>query len=915
MLNARGTPSRKRAGERSTISRVPLVGRTAALEALSRRELPAAIVLGEMGSGKSRLLAEAREHSESKVFTVACERGASLLPLEPLVSLVRAVHREGFLPTATREAVLGAAERDRLSFIREALETAARVPMVFQIDDLHWADEGTPDALRYCIDRLQDMPISWQITSRTGAARVEAFAYDLERAALAERVTLDGLTIEDLARLVALIRVESQPSDAALKRLYERTAGNPLYAELLITAECIEGPDIPRTLRWALHERLTALSVEAADIAAWIAIHRGPLQQSAIAALSRYSPAQVLTALTELLDKGILRRSQDGYAFRHELLLDVCYESMQEEVRARRHEALAHRTQDDWQRAGHFDGARRYEEAASVLIKIGWDRLDRDAPTEALTAFERSLERLNPDSEGAWEARAGLAAASYTNGNIDFAHARMREFEERAAGLGARLRVLARGRFAEAVWRTKQDAGVTMPTIEAAIAEARREAPDMLARLLGVFGGACERLKRLDDARHALEEALRNVDPRIHQREAIRLHTLLGLILGRLGNARDGISQVEAAARRADELGLTAEFTTCCVTLCHLSDMAADAERFEYWCRRGLGVEGPKSRRSQAQLMISLSHVAVDKGRLHEALGLAIAAASTADPATVIATQAHCQQANVYAMLGDSESAHRALAEARVRETKLSWQPKIDYIAAIVAELDGDYEEALSFYERSAGNGETLDEVYQLRALVGIVKMAYLRGDASLASRTLVRLRNTNRLGWGLTTQLVHEAESYVKLVQGDIAGGCNALTQAAAEELDAFCKTEMLLRVADLRGDRELFMDVIDAFDALGAVRAADKARALARAHGLRPGRKREQHGALSERELTVAHLVASGKTNSEIGELLHVSPRTVEFHLGNILSKCGLRSRVEIAIRVAAGTLVAIKDQPTTA
>ena len=64
--------------------------------------------------------------------------------------------------------------------------------------------------------------------------------------------------------------------------------------------------------------------------------------------------------------------------------------------------------------------------------------------------------------------------------------------------------------------------------------------------------------------------------------------------------------------------------------------------------------------------------------------------------------------------------------------------------------------------------------------------------------------------------------------------------------------------------------------------------------------------HGELTDREATIALLVASGKTNTEIGELLHVSSKTVEYHLSNVMTKFGLRSRVEIATRVAAGTLL---------
>ena len=97
-----------------------------------------------------------------------------------------------------------------------------------------------------------------------------------------------------------------------------------------------------------------------------------------------------------------------------------------------------------------------------------------------------------------------------------------------------------------------------------------------------------------------------------------------------------------------------------------------------------------------------------------------------------------------------------------------------------------------------------------------------------------------------------------------------------------------------------------IEAYDAMGARRGADRARAVARvarpaaraAAAATPGRSRE-------REQEIALLVASGKTNAEVGAALYLSPRTIERHVGSILAKLGFRSRVELAAEVAAGRL----------
>ncbi len=53
-----------------------------------------------------------------------------------------------------------------------------------------------------------------------------------------------------------------------------------------------------------------------------------------------------------------------------------------------------------------------------------------------------------------------------------------------------------------------------------------------------------------------------------------------------------------------------------------------------------------------------------------------------------------------------------------------------------------------------------------------------------------------------------------------------------------------------------------------------------------------------LTPRELDVIRLVAEGLSNKEIGQLLVISPRTVNFHLDNLFAKLGVRSRTEAAI-----------------
>ena len=56
------------------------------------------------------------------------------------------------------------------------------------------------------------------------------------------------------------------------------------------------------------------------------------------------------------------------------------------------------------------------------------------------------------------------------------------------------------------------------------------------------------------------------------------------------------------------------------------------------------------------------------------------------------------------------------------------------------------------------------------------------------------------------------------------------------------------------------------------------------------------DPYESLTDREREVLVLVAKGHTNREIAELLHISPKTVDFHRTNVMRKLDLHSRTEL-------------------
>jgi DNA-binding NarL/FixJ family response regulator len=64
-----------------------------------------------------------------------------------------------------------------------------------------------------------------------------------------------------------------------------------------------------------------------------------------------------------------------------------------------------------------------------------------------------------------------------------------------------------------------------------------------------------------------------------------------------------------------------------------------------------------------------------------------------------------------------------------------------------------------------------------------------------------------------------------------------------------------------------------------------------------------------LSDRELEVIRPIVAGKSNHEISKVLHISERTVKFHVNNILSKMGVSDRTQPAISALKPGIVSLE------
>jgi DNA-binding CsgD family transcriptional regulator len=304
--------------------------------------------------------------------------------------------------------------------------------------------------------------------------------------------------------------------------------------------------------------------------------------------------------------------------------------------------------------------------------------------------------------------------------------------------------------------------------------------------------------------------------------------------------------------------------------------------------------------------MTNLASVMTDQGRLREALGMSIGAGNSVREANrAYYGRALGQQAMLSAMLGDFEAAETTLTELRSLDLCPAEQRSVAFMRGWLEELRGDFDAALRLYREalSGGAAQAHAEAHELRAQAGVARAGYALGrrEEVVLARQVLAVQSASQPS--VARPLLQEIDGFCALMNGETDKARRLLLDVAEQGQMAFWRAYLQLLVADACKDRTLFGKVIDAFDSMGAQAAGDRARALARAHRFRPGRWSRRKGTLSQREYAIAQLIANGKTNAEIAELMHIVARTVEFHIGNILSKTGLRSRIDIALAIASG------------
>ncbi len=915
----------------SSMSASPaLVGRASELGAVSavveearRGRARGLLVRGAPGVGKTRLLREAVNDSSTQAVRVArsgCLPLTTTLPFDPFLELLRSLGEP--LPSAVTES-----PRELFGMVVDRLERASLDgPLLLCLDDLQWSDAGTVDLVHYCLGRLTDLPIAWLMAARP-AATVERLAHRLQRAGVLRKLELETLPPADMRRLAEAILGEDRVSDRLAGVLYARTGGNPFLCEELLRAVgegaalSVSSGDgigeidrlVPDSVSEAIDERISRLPASEQEALHWAAVLPEPFTFEELQAVGKKefgSAPELLGAASFVISDG-----EGRWSFVHAIVRDAVYRRLPEHERVRRHAAVADSLVDGplEQRAPQLASARRWREAGEAYLRLARAALDRGRGPDAGRLYRRSgaLAVESGDQRLRRDAQAGEVLALVRAGETDRA-------AQMAGAARARLRadgepderLVFLTRYAIALVEDARDLDRAREVLsEAQPLIAHSDGPVLIEALTvhafirardGDTAGA------LPDAERAVRLAEASDDPALLARA---LNTL-GILVGRARSAREGRAFLERGLAVAHAADLPAQQARARLGLCVLAGATDDVKALEAHARRGLELDGAPANLAMI-LRGNLADARRGLGDLDGALADGLAALREA---ARIGPQAEAVAAvmlsYVYRERGDLSAVRRLLADHAAAFDPIDAPDVAEHWGWLLEDQGAPAQALVRFQEGAAYE----DDQIAAWCLTGAARAAVAVGDLEVARGTLARLELlVDR--WPVGKWLLGEARGWVAVGENRPADAALAFRAAAAVCSQAYDATRLALVAARLTRDRDQVRAAIDAFERMGAARAADRARAVARSLGMRPGRRRAPAGGLSAREQEIVQMVAAGHTNAEIAAALYLSPRTVEHHVSNILSKLGYRSRVQIASEAAAGRLPGARDPASNA
>lgn len=942
------------------------VGRGRELDTLATvlaRSPAMAVVEGEAGIGKTRLVSELRSHralADRRFIVGTCPQIREPFPLGSVIEAVRGLTSE--LSGARLSPVVGAlrpllpeiasllpprpeplddrmAERHRV-FRGLVVLLGALEPATLVLEDVHWADEHTMDFLSYLLS-APPAGLSLLVTFRgedvdVGVRRVTA---KLPAKVAHAYVVLEPFEVQETAALAGAILGIERVSARFATYLCTRAAGVPLVIEELLALLQSRGSLIRRGESWArkaiqelavpagvrdpVLERFDRLDRRARDVVEASAVLQVPSATPVLVATCRLAEPEAQRGLEAALESGLVVAYDRGIGFRHVLAAQAIYDAIPAPRRVQLHARAASALDvvdpiplgQQAHHLRHAGGLRAWvevaEQAADKAVELGHDdeaaRLLEDVLKDAPLDVERRAQLAVKLG------RATLHTLHPAQNVVDLLSDLLKQ------DLVRPLRGEARLQLALLAGRTGADIRVRRKLYADAVNDLDDQ-PELQAQAMVPLSFPIAPDTPLSEHRDWLDRVLK-VLPAIED-EAFEVWLLgkVAMVLASLGDSdwrritERILEQTDGCPRRRQELNA---YDSVGLEACYVGDLETASRLLQ----AGLaGAVSYEFEHLELRIRSALALVDYSKGAwgglLETVDELIDRLEDHQDSRTDLEVVAGC----LTLACGDSERA-------------CTWLNEVIHRLETSGGLDLLPIPAAAVISRSVGRGEVEAALAAANRLVAILDTVPFQASFPRALPALTeafvaagRVREARDLGarWGrhlrgldapLAAAALAHANGFVEVASTRLAPAARSFLAAAGEYEQLGCPYESaqtqvqagcaLLQGGELQQGGAELGAALATFRRIGASWDVDRVSKIARDFNVSiPARHlggRRGYGTdLSPRELEVAELAASGRTNREIAAELFLSVKTVERHVSAAMRKLDVRSRRSIARRL---------------
>ena len=919
------------------------------------------IVSGEAGIGKSRLAHEAAERARTAGMRVLAGRAVPTgtpVPYRPFAEAMQsglrdaaAVHESSLdpyrralgrlLPEVEPEP---SSEQDLSPLVlmegilRLLAVTAGGTGLLLVLEDIQWADADTLAVVEYLADHLGPTGVLCLCTERTDSdGPAAALVTSLAARRDAERLVLEPLSDEDVSTMAALILGDEAVPAGVAQALRARAAGVPFLVEEALAAYVAAGGPGQRAPEWwisrriaaalpvsyrdAVEQRLAGLDGDARRVVAAAALIGRSFDWRLLARIAGLDDAAVVTKLRAAEAARLISADVDhfavGFEFRHALAREAVLAAMFPLERAElslRAAAAIHAAYPglpgDWcQRAADLyqQGGDRLR-ACGVLLEAAQRAVARSAfgSAEATLAHARELAA---DDWMAWMRIDDLLLEVYAHtgqtervlelgyGLIDVYKGRYR------GGVAASRLAELHLRIARGIAPAGDSARVHTELAEAGRLAAAAEDETLTARIAALAAQVAlvEGVERAAELAAVAQEAAERLGLADVLCEALDAR---GQAVARTGD-RAGAAALFARCERTAELhGLPLWRVRALLELGVLDSLASARLERLFEARTLARDMGAVSALAAIELQLAWAHLG--RAELEEAAATIGAALDLALPHLLdLVTSVLAAQCMLHALLDEPADLDRAAAQARAHDLDPADEARIVGNGSVVLYLArGDDAAALALLDRIRPRAETATDwtLSWLTGLHSLLAAASGRAEPATPPASLDPLTDSY-LAYARAVTLGRAGERDQALAETAHADAAMAAgwRRAHARLVLARCA------FADGWGDpvswmREslAYLDAVSLSHFAAAARAALRragAPVPRRGRGTSPVPPELQERGVTTREMDVLHLVAERLSNTEIGRLLYLSPRTVEDHVANLRRKLGAETRRDLA------------------